>query len=353
MGCQPGGQGDGGIRCGKVRKPLGFSGLTVRFPPREGAWHPACGKSGMDYQRKRAPMVQKILAALDGTKASESILPYLETLLGSQDADVTLAQATSGLVPGRAEKASAYLERTANGLRDKGAVVDVQVLTGKPAPALVDLATRGGYSLLLMCSRGKKGLRRLILGSVAEEVLRRSPIPVLIVHPLSKAGEKPRLKRIVVPLDGSHRSGSILPHVAKLAKATGSKLLFMTAVDPHSKDNLPVEVMAKTLFREQKELHRQGVQTELAIRYGDPTLEILAFSEVQNADLLALSTHGRSGVERALYGSVAESLLRQGHLPMLVLRTAGKFVPDPLHATAIRARRHEKLAQTAKAGVAE
>jgi len=200
-----------------------------------------------------------------------------------------------------------------------------------------------------MTSRGKKGLPRLILGSVAEEVLRRSPIPVLIVHPLTKTGVKPRLKRIVVPLDGSHRSGSILPHVATLAKATGSKLLFMTTVDPRVKNGFPVEVLAKNLFREQKELHKQGIQTELSIRYGDPTVEILSYSDVQGADLVALSTHGRSGVERALYGSVTESVLREGKLPMLVLRTAGKFEPDPIHAPAIRAQRQKQRA-AAKVG---
>lgn len=294
-------------------------------------------------------MMQKILAALDGTKASESILPYLETLLASQDADVTLVHVVPDTAPEKVHKAYVYLNKVAKSLRDKGAVIDAHVLGGKPAASLVDMAVRGGYSLILMCSRGKKGLKRLLLGSVAEEILRRSPIPVLIVHPLGKPGEKPRIKRIVVPLDGSSRSGSILPHVAPIAKATGSKLLFMTIVEPHSKNEMPVEVVAKNLFREQKRLHKEGIPTELAIRYGDPTLEILSFGDVQDADLLALSTHGRTGVERALYGSVAESVLRNGKLPMLVLRTAGKFEYDPIHTPEIRAQRRKKREEALKA----
>jgi nucleotide-binding universal stress UspA family protein len=273
-------------------------------------------------------------------------------LLASQDADVTLAQVVPGITGTQVLKATTYLQRAAKGLRDKGAVVNVEVLTGRPAPALVKKAEQDGYSLILMCSKAKKGLRRLILGSVAEEVLRHSSIPVLVVHPLAKGEEKPRMKRIVVPLDGSHRSGSILSHVAPFAKATGAKLLFMTTVEPRAKESLPVEVLARNLFREQKGLHKQGIQTELAIRYGDPAAEILAFGEVQDADLLALSTHGRSGVERALYGSVAESVLRNGKLPMLILRTAGTFEPDPLHAPAIRARRQKARKEAAPAGAA-
>ena len=288
-------------------------------------------------------MLQKILTALDGSKTSESVIPYLETLLASQDANVTLIKVLSAESPTRIREASTYLNRIAAGLRAKGAVVDTHVLTGRPAPTLVDMAVRGGFSLILMCSRGKSGIKRLLMGSVAEEVLRRSPIPVFIVHPMTKTTGKMRIKRIVVPLDGSLRSGSILSRVAPLAKATGAKVLFMTVVEPRSKQDYPVEVLARNVFREQKRLHKQGIQTELAIRYGDPVVEILSFGDVQNADMVALSTHGRTGVERALYGSVAESVLRKGKLPLLLLRTAGKFVPDPIHAPKVRTERRNQL----------
>jgi nucleotide-binding universal stress UspA family protein len=293
-------------------------------------------------------MVQKILTALDGSRTSESILPYLENLLASRDANVTLTRVTSSESASRKQDAAAYLNRIAAPLRGKGAVVDTCVLSGRPGPALVDLAVRGGYSLLMMCTRGKTGLKRLLLGSVAEEVLRRSPIPVLIVHPLGKNPGQMKFRRIVVPLDGSHRSGSILPHLAPLAKAMGAKLLFTTIVEPHAKDELPVEVVARNLFREQKRLHKQGIQTEMTVRYGDPVAEILSFGDVQNADLVALSTHGRTGLDRVRFGSVAESVLRKGKLPLLLLRTAGKFVSDPTHAPAIRAQRQkERLEATA------
>jgi len=296
-------------------------------------------------------MLKKILTALDGSKTSESVLPYLETLLASEDANVTLIRVISGPSPERAQRAYAYLNRVAAGLRAKGAVVATEVRTGAPALELAELAAKGGYSLLLMCSRGKSGLKRLLLGSVAEEVLRRSLAPVLIVHPLTKAEGKPRIRRIVVPLDGSARSASILPHVATLARATGARLLFMTTVNPRAKSDLPVEIVARNLFREQKQLHRQGIATELSIRYGDPVEEILSFSDVQNADLVALATHGRSGVERAMYGSVTESVLRKGALPLLILRTAGKFVSEPMKAPKIRAERRMKQNEQIKVSV--
>jgi len=251
------------------------------------------------------PRMKRILVPLDGSHRSASILPYLETLLASQDANVTLVRVAPNGPMGRAHEAYSYLNRVAEGLRAKGAVVDIHVLTGKPGPALVEMASRGGFSLVVMCSRGKAGLKRLLLGSVAEEVLRRSPVPVLIVHPRSDAAEKPKMKRILVPLDGSHRSAAILPPAAALAKATGARLIFTTVVEPNAREEIPVEVLAKNLFREQKELLRQGIPTELIIRYGNPANEILSLGEVQGADLVALSTHGRTGLERARFGSVA------------------------------------------------
>jgi len=287
-------------------------------------------------------MMRKILTALDGSKTSESILPYLETLLVTQDADVSLVRVIAEDLPSLRRAATEYLERMAGTLRSKGAVVDVHVLVGKTAPTIVDMAVRGGFSMILMCSRGKSGIQRLLLGSVAEAVLRLSPVPVLVVHPLSALTGKLKMKRIVVPLDGSHRSGTILQHVAPLAKATGARLLFVTIVDPHAREDVPAEVLARTLFRDQKRLHKMGIQTELSIRYGDPVAEILSFGGVQNADLVALSTHGRTGLERVRLGSVTESVLRRGKLPLLVYRSAGKFVPDPMHATEVRTRRRAR-----------
>lgn len=288
-------------------------------------------------------MVHKILAAVDGTSASESSFPYLETLLRCRDANVTLLRVVPRGSQAEIQKAYAYLRPLAAELTRRGAVAETQVLSGKPGPQIVDLAKTGGFGLILLCSRGKTGLKRLLLGSVAEEVLRTSPVPVLVVHPHTQNADRPEIRKILVPLDGSHRSASILSPLAALARATGAKLVFTTVVEPRAKEDYPVEVVANNLFKEQKQLHREGIQTELCIRFGDPTQEILALGEAMKVDLIALSTHGRTGLERMRYGSVAESILRAGAPPLLVLRTAGKFVPDPIHAPQIRARRrHER-----------
>jgi nucleotide-binding universal stress UspA family protein len=266
-------------------------------------------------------MPAKILVALDGSKASESILPYMEALLRFQDADLTLVTVSPPGKPLENMTSRGYLKDTAERLSRKGAVVSYETLSGRPADALVNFASGGHFDLLAMCSK-KTGLKRLIFGSVAEKVLRTSTTPVLVVPPSQKREAPAVLRKIVLPLDGSHRSASILKPAAALAQAFGAKLCFVTVVSPTKKEELPVETVAHNLFGDQKTLQRQGLEVDVAVLYGDPVERVLAFAEENNADLIGLATHGRTGLDRILFGTVAESLLRKSHRAMLVVRTA-------------------------------
>ena len=280
-------------------------------------------------------MPAKILVALDGSPSSESILKYMESLLRYQDADLTLARVSP---PGKPTE-DAYLKDVAERLSRKGAVVNIEALSGHPADALVGFAAGGRFDLLAMCSR-KKGLKRLLFGSVAEEVLRASTTPVLVVPPAEEREAPATLGKIVLPLDGSHRSASILKPAAALAKAFGSKLCFVTVVPSTKKDVLPVETVAHNLFRDQKALRKEGLEVDVAVLYGDPVERVLAFAEENDADLIGLSTHGRTGLNKIRFGNVAESLLRRGHRAMLVVRTAAIPKTKARSTRALKAKHH-------------
>src|SRR5688572_16412954 len=146
-------------------------------------------------------MPAKILVALDGSKASESILSYMESLLRYQDADLTLVTVSPPGKPKENMTGLGYLKDVAERLSRKGAIVNVETLSGRPADALSAFASGGRFDLLALCSR-KSGLKRLLFGSVAEELLRTSTVPLLVVPP----SEAPlTLGKIVLPMDGSHR----------------------------------------------------------------------------------------------------------------------------------------------------
>jgi nucleotide-binding universal stress UspA family protein len=264
----------------------------------------------------------KMLVALDGSRTSESILAYVETLLRRQDANVTLFMVIPRDRPAETRSGQTYLDGVAQRLRRKGAVVDTRLQVGTPAEQIAAFAKGGDFDLIALCSRGKSGLKRALFGSTSEEVLRLTSTPVLVVPPLERHPAPSAIRKIVVPHDGSHRSGEALKPAAELALAQDSKICFVTVVSPTKKEELPVEIVAENLFRQQRELQKKNLEVEIAVLYGDPSERLIAFAQENQADLVALSTHGRSGLDRVLYGSVAESVLRKGQFPLLVVRTA-------------------------------
>jgi nucleotide-binding universal stress UspA family protein len=285
-------------------------------------------------------MPQKILVALDGSRPSESVLPYVASLMKVIDADLTLYRVVPPGSPAERQKARAYLERVAGKLRRRGAFVDVAVAAGKPAEEITEFAGHEGYDLVALASRRKKGLKRVVLGSVAEEILRRSPVPVLVTAARPAEAPSPAPPRsIVVPQDGSHRSAAVLVPVAALAKAAGAKISFVTVVSPTEREELPVETAAHTLFSRQKALQEEGLDVEIGILFGNPVDEILRFAEARHADLLAVATHGRTGLERWRYGSVTEALLRKSQVPLLVVRSLAQARTGALGPRAAAARR--------------
>ena len=144
---------------------------------------------------------------------------------------------------------------------------------------------------------------------------------------------------ILIPLDGSGRAEAILPHVTELAQCLGSKLVLMRVVDPaiaySGLEGLPVEVTrdlinqeaeeAKTyLETKRKELETQQIEAKVVVRYGAVPQTILDVAEAEHADLIAIASHGRSGLSRIFYGSVAAAVLQRADRPLLLIRSAGE-----------------------------
>ena len=261
-------------------------------------------------------MVRKILVALDGSPASESAVRMVELLLRSVDAEICLLTVTPHESLREEQFGRAYLDGVAQAIRGKGAVVDTAVRPGPVPSTIVDTAIEGGFDLILLCSHGR-GPRKMVMGGVARDILRISPVPSIVVRPEWKES----IRRIVVPLDGSHRSETVLPMAAPLARAMAAEVSLLTVMPGDAKGQLlPSEVIAANLERADRWLQGEGIERTIEIRYGDPAKEILNF--VGEDDLVAMSTHGRTGIGRIRYGSVAEKVMRRTGRPLLMLRTA-------------------------------
>jgi nucleotide-binding universal stress UspA family protein len=243
-----------------------------------------------------------------------------------------------------------YLRRVADELaRGARIVVGSTVATGAPVETICRRAHEIGADLIVMTSHGRTGLSRAWLGSVADGVVRNASAPVLMLRPEVDASPArhgqpaPLFRRILVPVDGSATSSSVVAAAAAMAQCGDAHLILLRVVTP-----LPIYIMdpqvpayptavidpdatRQAASDAQEELtalatsveHEYSVKAETVVEVSGATAHtILEVARRRGADLVAMTTHGR-GASRLVIGSVTDKVLRGGHLPMLV------FHPGP------------------------
>lgn len=287
---------------------------------------------------------KRLLVPLDGSALADRALTQVRRLLIGHDHEVVLLGVVA---PGgddldeRREAARQHLFRAREALVEQGATVTVEVAKGQPAAEIVACAARLRPELVVMSSHGRSGPSRFLRGSVAESVLRACPAPVLVVTPwaLDAADEQGPLgfARLLVPLDGSPVSLEVLPVVELLARRYGSEVLLLHVDAPIHLLGEPgfvpparaPEVVTAALRPVRDRLVAAGLRARLVAGYGPEALAIVETAEREQADLVVMSTHGRSGAARWLYGSVAEQVLRHCARPLLVRRVHAGQEADP------------------------
>jgi nucleotide-binding universal stress UspA family protein len=134
-------------------------------------------------------------------------------------------------------------------------------------------------------------------------------------------------KRIMVPLDGSELAQCALPHALELARALEATLLLFYVRDPRSGS---VEAARRYLAFVRDQQTSSGVRIEILVGEGPVAAAIMEAAEHERIDLITMATHGRSGMQRVVYGSVAEQVLRSSSKPILLVRAPGATVEAPI-----------------------
>ncbi|NJD17929.1 MAG: universal stress protein, partial [Gemmatimonadetes bacterium] len=217
--------------------------------------------------------------------------------------------------------------------------VDTALLEGHVAEEVGRYAAQVKADLVLITTHGHTGVSRMWLGSVADALIRTTGFPLLVIHPAFGShvpAEVRTFRHIMVPLDGSDLSATILRPAADLARASGAKLTLVhvvsssavlgTRIFPVLPDDVgpAVEKAREYLEGKAKELRAQGLTVETHVEeHESPGRAIAAIADKLDADLVALATHGYGGLKRALLGSVADKVLRSSPLPLLVQRPEG------------------------------
>lgn len=289
-------------------------------------------------------MYEKILVPLDGSALAEAVLPYAELLSGRLGSEVTLIYVHEATEVSNQRMGQFYLERMV-GLTRQGAErarrpssgpgIEVKsvVQVGNPAEEIVGCAGRENADLIVMATHGRSGIRDWPLGNIAEKVARATNRPVMLIRANGAHTEMVNISSVVLPLDGSREGEAALPYVEQLASKLGARVILLqvlatgyvglgyTSVAYTEQQIASDSVLARDyLDKVGGRLRQSGVATESVIRLGNAAEEIIDFSDKVGADLVAMSTHGRSGIGRWVYGSVAERVLHSGNRPLLLVR---------------------------------
>jgi nucleotide-binding universal stress UspA family protein len=286
-------------------------------------------------------MFKRILVPLDGSDAAEAAIAYVALLPSDRVRllAVECDRADLSAVCTAARDCKEYLEGVATPLREHGRDVDTLVTFGNPAEQILALAAAA--DLVVMGSHGHGGVKRFVLGSVADEVARHAPVPVMIVRGRSVSQPAVQLTRIVIPLDGSDLAEQAVPVAAAVAADLGVPVHLLRVLDV---DALRATVQAgihaaAAYMRSQEEIQRYAEEyladqaQELRNRDLTATSEVLTGSPavtlldaIRPEDLVVMTTHGRGGIRRMLLGSVADKLVRAATAPVLLVRASG---PEP------------------------
>ena len=301
-------------------------------------------------------MYTRILIPLDGSKTAEQVLPYTHSIANKLGIPVELlgvidvaefalhlsaekARHLEKLVEMGERSSIDYLKGIAHTFPD-GSVVCVTE-KGTAAEAIIDQAAKDKGTLIAMATHGRSGINRWVLGSVAEKVLRATNNPLLLVRAAEKvkSAEDARLTSVIVPLDGSELAETVLPAVTELAKKLDLEIILFRAFNiPYSIyagadgyyainfDQLIAEIKEDaTTYLEKKteELKRKGIEkVSFLAKEGLGADEIISLGRQTPDNLIAMCTHGRSGVKRWVLGSVTETVVRHCGDPVLIIRAA-------------------------------
>ena len=303
-------------------------------------------------------MYDEIVVPVDGSPFGELALPVALGLACKSGGEVRIVTVVTPLpmeaVPeeelpaerGRVLMAAEHAEEYHQDLQKRVILsgcdvpISCHVETGAVVESLDRHVRDAGGDLLVMTTHGRGPLRRAWLGSVADGLLRRTPCPILALRP--EEGQELHLeerafKHLLVTVDGSRESAEILPHAKSFAKTVGSRVTLLRVIPPHFPLTSPftshsshgfqgleaeVETAEKHLQEAASVLSESGLDVSVETVPGaHPAEGILGFADRSEVDVIAMATHGRGGVARLVLGSVADKVIRGGHLPVLLHRT--------------------------------
>jgi len=292
-----------------------------------------------------------ILVGTDFSPTAAAAIDWAAELARQQGGRIELVHAVtvppppSGFMPSGPQFSEqvqdAALERlgeAAGSLRDRGIAVETYLGLGTPSQVILERAEATGAAMIAVGTRGLSGLKHVLLGSTAQRVVHGAPCPVLAVHP-EDLGRHRVIRSILVPTDFSDDAERAV-HTALRLLAPLEQDARLTLIHAF---NLPIEYTAygpiptsihylrdtgleaeRRLQEVADGLAREGLTVDWVAREGDPASVVAHEAEERGIDLIAMGTHGRSGLAHLLLGSTAERVVQHAPCPVMTVRRPKK-----------------------------
>ena len=291
-------------------------------------------------------MFKRILVPLDQSALSERVLPIAQCLaeyFGSTIHLIYVVETEPETLPDTIvsqalKDGEAYLKNMVGNFSsaEKPVQCEADVIKGYPASAIIEQAETDDDTLILMSTHGYSGVKRLLLGSVADKVVQAAKTPVLLVPAgaTNPEGELVEMERLIIPLDGSELAEKILPYAINLCKTLGMELILVRAYHPrfpgstirmgevtkivHDSAENYIKAMAERLKKE-------GLKdVSYKVLQGLPAEQVSDLAVETPNSVTALCSHGRHGVSRWMLGSVASAIIHTAEEPVLVIRNINR-----------------------------
>ena len=304
-------------------------------------------------------MYEKIMVPLDGSELAEVALPYAEELAVQLGSEIILISVSELLKDPQEEIDQSYFQKIVESIKERAARYSGQpattqaikvksvLLSGHPAEKIVEYADSENISFIIMSTHGRSGIQRWALGSVADKVMRASTKPVVLIRSKDSRSDirvEGLLRKVVVPLDGSKEAEAVIPYIEELASKLKLGVILVQVLDrgyntlegyfPLSDQQMESDKAIATTYLNNMgaRLKEKGItvsaeqKLNIDIIYGNPAEEIIKLANEKQVDFIAMTTHGRSGVGRQVFGSVAERILREGNTPLMLVKAPGAKV---------------------------
>lgn len=284
--------------------------------------------------------LKKILWATDFSDESQDAFVYAEAFARTFGAEIFACHVIPGFSPDHYQSAivvieelkkrerqmkKAALERFESFQKAMGVEFQCIIRDGNAAKEIIAVAEEEKVDLIVMGKKGLSAIERLFIGSVANHVLRQSPVPVLMTK---KKPGKPQFKRILVPTDFSDQEDAERDYAWKLAKEFDADITLLHVLELHDYEFSPrvLEEMLDSVLKKMKQRKRKEQEeikvNEEVYRAINASVGIVDYADIHKSDLIVISTCTQSKLERFFLGSTTEKVISYSHIPVFAIPPA-------------------------------